>query len=209
MISTFGTRSRDLRFESLMARSYKKVYNTVYRLCGHRSDAEDLTQEAFYRAYRSFDNYQGDKPFENWIMRIASRLFLDLLRNRKRRITTTSFDAPMKKEGCDGEIHLEVPDRGPDPERELIDSIFSEDLQLALNTLNPDQRYLIQLADVDGLSYQEIAQLLGTPIGTVRSRLHRTHRVLRSRMEAPESESEDSDSEDSSGEDPGRYAYMA
>jgi RNA polymerase sigma-70 factor (ECF subfamily) len=185
-----------------MSRSYKKVYNTVYRLCGHRSDAEDLTQEAFYRAYRSFENYQGDKPFENWIMRIASRLFLDLLRNRKRRITTVSFDAPMKKEGCDGEIHLDIPDKSPGPEREVVDSVLSEDLQLALQTLSSDQRYLIQLADIEGLSYQEIAEHLGTPIGTVRSRLHRTHRLLRSRMDSPEAAVEE--------EMPaGCYAYLA
>src|SRR5688572_32095795 len=73
------------RFNMLMDETYRKVYNMAYRLVGNRPDAEDLTQEAFYRAYRSFGDYEGDRPFENWIFRIVTRLFLDLLRNRRRR----------------------------------------------------------------------------------------------------------------------------
>lgn len=189
MINTLAGHT-DTRFEALMTRSYKKVYNTVYRLCGHKSDAEDLTQEAFYRAYRSFGNYEGDKPFENWIMRIASRLFLDLLRNRRRRVQTTSYDAPMHKEGCDGQVYFDVPDHHRDPEGELLDSVYSEDLQAALNLLNKQQRLLIQMADIEGLPYQEIAKIMDKPIGTIRSRLHRTHRLLRSHLEAIERERE-------------------
>src|SRR5687768_10473305 len=82
------------RFNELMNESYRKVYNMAYRLAGNRADAEDLTQEAFYRAYRSFADYEGDRPFENWIFRIVTRLFLDLLRNRRRRIKAVSYDAP-------------------------------------------------------------------------------------------------------------------
>jgi RNA polymerase sigma-70 factor (ECF subfamily) len=171
------------RFDGLMANSYKKVFNLVYRLSGNRTDAEDLTQEAYYRAYRSFNDFEGDKPFENWIYRIASRLFLDLLRNRKRRIRAVSYDAPLSKDSGEEGLYFEIPDRSPNPETGLLMDTLSEDLQRAMNSLSQDQRVLVILADVEGMPYREIADVLDKPVGTVRSRLHRTHRLLRSRMD--------------------------
>src|SRR6478609_8601577 len=88
------------RFNELMEETYKKVFNMAYRLSGSRSDAEDLTQEAFFRAYRSFHDYEGDRPFENWIFRIVTRLFLDLLRNRRRRVKSVSYDTPLQRDGA-------------------------------------------------------------------------------------------------------------
>src|SRR5471030_983103 len=87
---TDGTRSS--RYNGLMEATYRKVYNMAYRLTGIRADAEDLTQEAYYRAFRSFEDYEGDRPFENWIFRIVTRLFLDMLRSRRRRVKAVSFD---------------------------------------------------------------------------------------------------------------------
>ena len=84
------TSQEQVRFNELMDATYKKVYNMAYRLSGSRADAEDLTQEAFFRAYRSFRDYEGDRPFENWIFRIVTRLFLDLLRTRRRRVKSVS-----------------------------------------------------------------------------------------------------------------------
>src|SRR5512140_1365905 len=91
----------EVRFNDLMEATYRKVYNMAYRLCGSRADAEDLTQEAYYRAYRSFQDYEGDRPFENWIYRIVTRLFLDLLRSRRRRVKVVSYDAPLSTHGGD------------------------------------------------------------------------------------------------------------
>ncbi len=176
------------RFDSLMSQTYKKVYNMAYRLSGNRADAEDLTQEAFYRAYRSFGDYEGDKPFENWIFRIATRLFLDLLRNRKRRIRAVSYDAPIPREGSEEGLFFDVPDQMPNPEKEILNELLSEDLQRAIESLNKEQKMLIMLADVEGMPYKEIAEILGKPVGTIRSRLHRTHRLLRSRLETLERE---------------------
>jgi len=174
------------RFNVLMTQSYKKVFNMAYRLSGNRPDAEDLTQEAFYRAFRSFEDYEGDKPFENWIFRIATRLFLDLLRNRKRRVRAISYDAPLTRDASEEGLFFDVPDHGATPEDVLVGDMLSEDLQLAINSLNQDQQLLIKLADVEGMPYREIAQILGKPIGTIRSRLHRTHRLLRTRLAALE-----------------------
>jgi RNA polymerase sigma-70 factor (ECF subfamily) len=166
-----------------MEATYKKVFNMAYRLAGNRPDAEDLTQEAFYRAYRSFSDYEGDKPFENWIFRIVTRLFLDMLRSRRRRIKAMSFDAPLQKDGSEESLFFDVPDHRPTPESEVLDNSFSEDLQRTLLSLSTEQRLLVTLADVEGMPYKEIADIVGKPIGTIRSRLHRTHKLMRIRLE--------------------------
>ena len=166
------------QFNALMKRSYKKVYNLAYRLAGNKSDAEDLTQEAFYRAYRGYQSYEGDKPFENWIFRIVTRLFLDLNRARKRRVHTVSSDVPLLVDNADG-VYFDKADDRPGPEAQVMGEVVSEDLERSLLALSEDQRRLIWLADVQGMPYGEIAALFKTPVGTIRSRLHRAHRQLR------------------------------
>src|SRR5277367_2234178 len=126
------------RFNDLMEDTYKKVFNMAYRLSGSRSDAEDLTQEAFFRAYRSFSDYEGDRPFENWIFRIVTRLFLDLLRNRRRRVKAVSYDTPLTNGSGDENLYFEMPDNGSNPEQKVMETSFSEDLQKALNGLSPE-----------------------------------------------------------------------
>ena len=163
--------------------TYRKVYNMAFRLVGNRSDAEDLTQEAFVRAYRKFSDYEGDKPFENWIFRIVTRLFLDLLRSRRRRIQPSSLDAPFQREAGDDMMHMDVADVRPTPEQAIMDGTYNEDLQKVLDSLSAEQRLLIQLADVEEVPYQEIAEMLDKPVGTIRSRLHRTHKQMRQQME--------------------------
>jgi RNA polymerase sigma-70 factor, ECF subfamily len=177
------TANQEGRFNELMRASYRKVYNMAYRLSGNRADAEDLTQEAYYRAFRSFDDYQGDKPFENWIFRIVSRLFLDLLRSRRRRIQAVSYDAPLPGAATDDSLYFDVPDTGPTPETQFVEGQLSEELQMVLDSLKPEQRLLITLADVEQMPYAEIAELMDKPIGTIRSRLHRTHKIMRDRLE--------------------------
>jgi RNA polymerase sigma-70 factor, ECF subfamily len=182
--NTFTLSERDqVRFNELMSATYRKVYNMAYRLAGNRSDAEDLTQEAFYRAYRNFADYEGDRPFENWIFRIVTRLFLDLLRNRRRRVKAVSYDTPLQREGGDENLYFDMADDTPNPEQQMLEGSFSEELQKALDSLTAEQRMLITLADVEGIPYKDIADMLGKPVGTIRSRLHRTHKLIRHRLE--------------------------
>lgn len=171
------------RFNELAQESYRKVYNMAYRLSGSRPDAEDLTQEAYFRAYRSFRDYEGDRPFENWIFRIVTRLYLDLLRNRRRRVQTVSYDNALPSEVGGDKMHFEVMDDQPSPEDMLMNHELSEPLKNALMTLSPDQLELIELADVQQVPYSEIAERLGAPVGTIRSRLHRTHKALKQKLE--------------------------
>ncbi len=173
----------EARFNELLDETYKKVYNMAYRLAGTRADAEDLTQEAFYRAYRSFRDYEGDRPFENWIFRIVTRLFLDLLRSRRRRVKSVSYDAPLQRDGGDDNLYFDMADDAPNAEQTMMNTSLSEEMQMALDSLSPEQRTLVILADVENVPYKDIAEMLGKPVGTIRSRLHRTHKLIRHRLE--------------------------
>ncbi len=171
--------SEETRFNELMQESYKKVFSLAYRLSGNRADAEDLTQEAFYRAYRGFDRYQGDRPFENWIFRIVTRLYLDLRRRQSRRVMAMSYDAPLRPDGSDDTVQFEKADDRPSPEDFLVEATMSEEMEESLKRLTPAQRELVMMADVEQIPYNEIAERLKAPVGTVRSRLHRAHKQLR------------------------------
>ena len=181
-IQTSLTEQEIKRYNELTDQSYRKVFNMAYRLSGSRPDAEDLTQEAYLRAYRSFRDYEGDRPFENWIYRIVTRLYLDLLRNRRRRVQTVSFDSALPTDNGGGKLHFEIADTSKNPEDHLLDGVFSEPLYDAIMSLSPEQRHLIELADLLEVPYAEIAERLGAPVGTIRSRLHRAHKALKEKL---------------------------
>lgn len=170
-------------FQELMERSYKKVFSLAYRLSGSRADAEDLTQEAFFRAYRGFDTYQGDRPFENWIFRIVTRLYLDMKRRQGRRVQAVSYDSPLRPDGVEDTVQFETADQRPTPDKVLLQQSVSEELEISLQRLSKEQRELVMMADVEQIPYSEIAERLQAPVGTIRSRLHRAHKQLRAYLE--------------------------
>jgi len=173
------SRAERAEFERQMNRTYRKVFDLAYRLSRSRSDAEDLTQEAFLRALKAYRSYEGDRPFENWIFRIVTRLYLDLRRNRDRRVKTVSYDAPLTPDGSDDSVHFEAASDEMTPVQALLSQELSEEMVVSLKQLSPEQRELIWMADVEGLPYKEIADRIHAPVGTVRSRLHRAHKQLR------------------------------
>lgn len=169
-------------FEQLVARTKRQAYNLAYRMTGNRDDAEDLTQEAYVRAFRSFDRYNRELPFENWFLRILSNLFIDGLRRRPKH-PPLSLDQPMAgNEGKDDYL-LELPDDKSDPEHLVLEDVLDERLQKALDALPREFRTAVLLCDAEGLSYEEIARVMGTSIGTVRSRIHRGRVALRKKLE--------------------------
>nr|CAA9289153.1 RNA polymerase ECF-type sigma factor [uncultured Armatimonadetes bacterium] len=170
-----------IEFDGLVQRYHKQAYNIAYRLTGNHADAEDLTQEAFLRAFRFFGNYRRDLPFENWLFRIMSNLFVDDLRRRpKARIQ--SLDAPVGGDSGESNAYLEIPDNRDNPERVVLHEELDEQIQKALATLPPDFRMTVILADIEGMSYEEISETMRCSLGTVRSRLHRGRKMLRSRL---------------------------
>lgn len=145
-----------------------RVYRLAYRLTGNKHDAEDLTQEVFIRVFRSLDSYQPG-TFEGWLHRITTNLFLDQVRRKQR----VRFDALPD----DSAERLRSPH--PGPERAFEFTHLDYDIQDALDKLSPDFRAAVVLCDIEGLSYEEIADTLGLKLGTVRSRIHRARAQLR------------------------------
>jgi RNA polymerase sigma-70 factor (ECF subfamily) len=170
-------------FDGLVNRCHRQAYNIAYRLTGNHADAEDLTQETFLRAFRFFDRYNRDMPFENWLYRIMSRVFIDELR-KKPKFKTQSLDQPLNNtDSGDSEVLLEIPDFESNPEQMLLSEALEEHLQTALNTLPEEFRIAVILADIEGLSYEEIAETMSCSLGTVRSRLHRGRKLLRRQVQ--------------------------
>ena len=155
-------------WDEVVAQHSARVYRLAYRLTGNRHDAEDLTQEVFVRVFRSLDTYTPG-TFEGWLHRITTNLFLDQARRRQR----IRFDA-LSDERAD-----RLSSNGPTPDVAYADRTFDDDVEAALASLPPDFRAAVVLCDVEGLSYEEIAQILDAKLGTVRSRIHRGRAMLR------------------------------
>lgn len=178
-IFTGSLRNDRREFDALVSRCHRQAFNIAYRLTGNHADAEDLTQESFLRAYRFFDRYNRELPFENWLYRIMSRVFIDELR-KKPRCKTQSLDQPLNaSESGDSEVLLEIPDFDSNPEQIVLSDALDERLQKALSALPQEFRMCVILADIEGLSYEEIADTMNCSLGTVRSRLHRGRKQLR------------------------------
>src|SRR5687768_14744952 len=184
-IKPFPTAARADRgeFDSLVHRCHRQAYNIAYRLTGNHADAEDLTQEAFLRAYRFFDRYNRSMPFENWLYRIISNVFIDEMRKRPK-AKTHSLDQPLVNTSSESEVRLEIPDQTSDPECMMLQVELDAPLQEALSTLPPDFRKTVILADVEGMSYEDISETMGCSLGTVRSRLHRGRKIMRNRLQS-------------------------
>jgi RNA polymerase sigma-70 factor (ECF subfamily) len=158
-------------WDEIVSRHSDRVYRLAYRLTGNRHDAEDLTQEVFVRVFRSLHTYTPG-TFEGWLHRITTNLFLDQAR-RKQRIR---FDA------LPDDADNRLPSAAIGPEAASMDQFFDADVEAALATLPADFRAAVVLCDVEGLSYEEIADVLGVKMGTVRSRIHRGRALLRKEL---------------------------
>jgi RNA polymerase sigma-70 factor (ECF subfamily) len=142
---TGALRNDRKEFDALVNRCHRQAYNIAYRLTGNHADAEDLTQESFLRAYRFFDRYNREMPFENWLYRIMSRVFIDELR-KKPRFKTQSLDQPLNTgDSGDADVLLEIPDFESDPEQMILCDALDEYLQSALNALPEEFRIAVIL----------------------------------------------------------------
>ena len=158
-------------FGVLVRRYQDRLFSTALRLTGRVEDAHDLLQDAFFRAYQKLGHFHGDSSFYTWIYRITVNLALS--RRRKRRPAAESGGRPL--EAAD-EAGLS------DPTLPLERAEREVRIQAALNELGDDHRAVVVMKDLDGLRYEEIAAILGVPVGTVRSRLHRARCELRERL---------------------------
>ncbi len=159
-------------FGELIRRNREGVVNVVYRMCGDANLAEDAAQEAFVRAWQHLLNYQPRSPFRNWVYRIATNVVLDALRREREMVDVD-------------DLSLASPDEGPEAAAEREER--GERVRQAVLALPPASRAVLVLREYEGLSYQEIANALEIPIGTVMSRLHYARNRLRESL-APDLE---------------------
>jgi RNA polymerase sigma-70 factor (ECF subfamily) len=151
-----------------VARTYGRfLYTVAYRLTGNEADAEDLVQEVLLRVRRGLETYRPGS-MEGWLSRITTNAFLDDVRRRKRRPALVMADPPD-----------ELLPAAPAADEVLASLTLPEQVQAALARLPEDFRAAVVLCDVVGQSYDQIAEILGVPVGTVRSRIHRGRALLR------------------------------
>ena len=166
-------------FTRLVQQCSRQVYNLAYRLSGDQADAEDLAQEAFLSAYKSIRQFKNDCAFSSWVYRITVNLWKNRVRHEKRRqfFRHFSLDAPAQ----DGarETQKDVPDEAPGPYRQLESADEQQAAMRVLSQLAENERAVLVLGDMEQKSYQEMAELLKCPVGTVRSRLARARDHLR------------------------------
>jgi RNA polymerase sigma-70 factor (ECF subfamily) len=154
-----------------VARDYGRfIYTVAYRLTGKPDEADDLVQEVLIRVRRGLDTYQPGS-MEGWLSRIATNAFLDDVRRRRRRPVVALPDDPER-----------VLQGAPSADEALDKAQLPDDVQRALRSLPEDYRAAVVLCDVVGYSYDEIADSLGIPIGTVRSRIHRGRSMLKEKL---------------------------
>jgi RNA polymerase sigma-70 factor (ECF subfamily) len=161
-------------FNRLVLSYQSMVYNLAYRILGDGDAAADATQDAFVSAFKGIDKFRGGS-FKSWLMRIVTNACYDQLRLKQRR-PTASLDALLVS---DPAPIRPLTDPGESPEEYTLRQELSEVIQVGMGTLPPEQRVALVLSDVQGLSYQEIAEVTGVPLGTVRSRLSRARGKMR------------------------------
>ncbi|GMU64264.1 MAG: ECF RNA polymerase sigma factor SigR [Acidobacteriota bacterium] len=152
------------------------LYNTAYRLARNSEDAEDLVQETYLKAYRSFDQFTPGTNLKAWMFRILKNAFIN--EYRKRQAVPQESDFAEIEESLESHLRPEAAGQIKDPEQVALEGALDEDVQRALDELPPDYRMAVVLADLEGFSYKEIADILEIPVGTVMSRLYRGRKLL-------------------------------
>lgn len=165
----------DINAYELLVKEYEKnVYNLALRMVGNSEDAADMSQEAFIKAYNSLTSFRGDSKFSVWLYRIVSNVCLDYLRSRGRRQTVS-----LSAENDDGEdVEIDIADETQSPERLLDRRLTRDAVRRGLAALPPEHRQILLLREIQGLSYDEIADALGIKAGTVKSRIFRARKKL-------------------------------
>ena len=165
-------------FEELVRRYERKVYNITYRLMGNEQDASEALQDAFMRAYRFIGKFQFKSSFFTWLYRIATNVSLSKLRKREK-IDTVSIDQPVNEAG---DLPFEIPDLKYGPEKLMKQRELRAAIQKSVEELPEDYRSVVVLRDLEGLSNEEVSNVLHLSVAAVKSRLHRGRLVLREKL---------------------------
>lgn len=159
-------------FEELVRLYEKRVLALALRMCKNQEDAAEAAQEAFLAAWQGLGNFRGDSSFSTWLYRLASNACVDLLRREGKRRAAVSLD--------DEELNLDIPASIPSPQEEAERRELREQIEEGLRTLPPEYRAALVLREIQQLRYEEIGKALEVDIGTVKSRISRGRKKLRS-----------------------------
>lgn len=161
-------------YDRLMKKYYKLVANLINRMIYNKDDVEDLAQEAFIKAFNSLDKFDHQFAFSTWLYKIASNNCIDYL--RKKKLSTVSLDKEIDSE--DEDLRYEIPDNDYKPDREIIDREKKQILLDAVNSLPEKYKTVIMLRHHEEMEYEEIAEKLNLPLGTVKAHIFRGRELL-------------------------------
>lgn len=162
-------------YATLMKRYKKAVYFMILKMIRNADDAEDLTMEAFAKAFKNLNRFKKDYTFSTWLFRIATNNTIDFI--RKKKLKTMSLNNTLTDDGGNS-VNIDVEDDDDNPQDEFIKSQRIEMVRIFVDKLPAKYRKLVQLRYFDELSYEEIAQELEKPLGTVKAQLHRSRELL-------------------------------
>ena len=171
--------NREQTFEGLVQQHKNRIYGYICRLTNDSPDAEDITQEVFIRAYQSMHAFRHDAALDTWLYRIATNLVIDRFRRGKRAPQTV----PVGSEEDAAIRDLPSTSRESDPQATVQLTELQGQVQRAIQSLPPKLRAVVVLHDMEGLSYEEVAQTVGCPVGTVKSRLFNARLLLRRKLQ--------------------------
>jgi len=169
----FKRRDRREEFERAIKGVFPAVYSTAVRLARNEENAKDLTQETLIKAYRAYDRFDG-RNLKAWLLRILTNTFINRLRQEGRTPDIASIEDSVEAQ--------QAPSQEPLPLDRVLAQTLDHDIEKALASLPEEYRVAVVLSDIEGLSYQEIAEALDVPVGTVRSRLARGRSLLRTQL---------------------------
>ncbi len=165
-------------FSAIVSRYREQIYHFIYKMVKNSAQAEDLTQETFIKAFRALASFNSNYAFSTWLYKIAANNCIDYF--RKRKLATTSIDTPIQAK--DGELHRDFPDHEQGPESQLISKERTNQIQLAIDYLPEKYKRAIILRHSQDKSYEEIAEELHLPLGTVKVRIFRAREMLKSKL---------------------------
>lgn len=166
-------------FDDLVRMYEKQVYNFAYRLAGNYDDANDIAGEAFIKVFNAIETFRGDANFSTWLFRIVTNLYLD---ERKRSKAHMNIPLDEYIDLDESTVTRQIEDTSPSPQELLESKERADVLQSVIQQLPDYQRVMVLLFHTQGKSYEEIAEIIGLPIGTVKSRLNRARLALRDKL---------------------------
>ncbi len=167
-------------YELLLVRHRKAIFHVVTKIVRNKEEAQDLVQETFMKAFNALASYRSEYKFSTWLYKIAANCAIDFV--RKKRIEALSLDRPIETK--DGQVEIELPDSTWDPEKDLVRKQKLRSIDEAIESLPDKYREVIVYRHKDDKSYEEIAGILKTPVGTVKARIFRARELLKKKLKS-------------------------